>query len=143
MAGGIAALVFFFSVDSDILLHGVSLFGSKDNSFLVTLSLSSTASFPVFSRSTEGTLSSMPNTLGEHIYGFDVLFEESVSLKEGVILSLKADISGPDSWYGTEGLRTHQCSGVTLTLKDTYTLAEGRTGTSRGQFNEFIFSFSQ
>ena len=77
--------------------------------------------------------------LGEH-YGFDVLFEESVSLKKGVTYSLKADITGPDSWYGTQALPTHQCYGVTFTL---YTPSEGRTGTSRGQFNEFIFSLGK
>ena len=115
-----------FSVDSNIQFHGVHLFGSKENSYTVTLKLLSGTTVLA---STEGTFSSVLDVSGEY-YGFDVLFAKPIPLNSFVAYSVKAVISGPRSWYGNNGYQTHNCSGVTFTFKNYLT----------GQFHEFIFS---
>ena len=131
-----------FSVDSGILFHGVSLFGSEGNTYSVGLTLSSSLSVLV---STQGKFSSVPYASREY-YGFEVLFEVPVYLKKGVEYHIVADISGPDSWYGTQGRSTLHCAGVTFTLNEPFRPSykgysfSGGTGVTQGQFNEFIFS---
>lgn len=131
-----SSIVFF--INSDILFHGLSLFGSKDNTYSVTLRL-----FLGFHRvsSIGGLFPSVCHAPGEY-YGFDVLFKEPISLKKGVTIpSIAADISGPDSWFGTGGRPSLRCAGVTFTLEDYPVLDErDRTGIREGQFDEFILS---
>ena len=132
-----------FSVDRDILFHGVNLFGCKNNTYAVTLKLS------VFNRwrwgiyaSTEGTFCSLPNSSGE-FYGFDVAFEEPITISKGELYLLTAQVTGPESWYGTQGQDTSEGSGgVSFTVLHNVIESEDpkETGPERGQFNEFIYS---
>ena len=87
----------------------------------------------------EGTFSSVPHSSGEY-YGFDVLLQEPIHLEKAIIYCLKARITGPHSWYGTQGNSSVKCSDVTFTLKDK---TSGGTNTKQGQFNEFIFSLGK
>ena len=120
-----------FSVDRDILFHGVYLFGSKDKKYSVCLTLRRLTG-NVTVAYTGGIFSSEPHTTGEY-YGFDVLFKEPTLLRKGVVYSLEAISLGPKSWYGAQGDRPVQCSGVTFKFYDTY----------HGVLNEFIFSLSK
>ena len=123
-----------FSVDSNIQFHGVYLFGSKENSYTVTLKLLSGSTVLA---STDGAFSSVLNVSGGY-YGFDVLFAKPILLNRSVVYSITAVISGPRSSYGINGHHTHNCLGVTFTFKNNATPSE--TNTTRGQFHEFIFS---
>ena len=125
-----------FCLDRNILFHGVYLFGSEDSHYSVTLSLVSNQGILA---SADGIFVSMHHTPGDY-YGFDVLFKNPVDLCQGVTYCLKAHIYGPKSWFGFQGRPTLRCAGVTFTLKDPLFSADG-TDTTRGQFNEFIFSF--
>ena len=127
-----------FSVDRDILFHGVNMFGSKGNTYSLNLRVCAVFS-NVFGGSTTGTFPSVVDTSGTY-YCFDVLFENPVPLKKDVTYLLAANVTGPDSWYGTQGHYTHLCSGVTFTLGNHYLSNEAITNPTQGQFNEFIFS---
>ena len=126
-----------FSVDSNIKFHGVHLFGSKENSYTVTLKLLSGSTVLA---STDGTFSSVPSVSGEY-YGFDVLFEKPIPLIKRVVYSVKADINGPRSWYGINGHDLLVCSGVAFTLREQSVRLQTKTSIARGQFDKFIFSF--
>ena len=126
-----------FSVDRDIQFHGVYLFGGRKSFYSVSLTLDDYfAEGPL--ASTEGTFSSKRHKSGEY-YGFDVLFEAPIVLKRDTIYFLGAHISGPESWYGTQGQITLFESGVTFNLKDLEFSLDG-TDTTEGQINELIFS---
>ena len=116
-----------FSVDRDIFFHGVYLLGSRGSDYSVTLRLENDLD-GVGLASAGGTFSSERHWSGK-CYGFDVLFTEPILLRRGVYV-LNCDISGPKSWYGTQGNPTVHCSGVTFTV---YFKSEG-------QVSEFIFS---
>ena len=124
-----------FSVDRDVLFHGVYLFGSEDKGYSVALSLISNEGLLGF---TDGTFLSTPHTSGRY-YGFDVMFKKPVLLKKSDTYCLECRISGPVSWFGTRGRLALRCAGVTFILKDPLFSADG-TDTTRGQFNQFIFS---
>ena len=131
-----------FSVDRDILFHGVNLFGSKNHTYSVSLTLSTGFGFRWKTCSSkEGTFCSLSNSSGE-FYGFDVLFAEPIPLAKGEVYNLAATVTGPESWYGTQGHRTSRFCAVSFTMKDIAFLSGDleRTSPERGQFNEFIFS---
>jgi len=117
-----------FSADHDIRCHGVYLFGSEDNDYSVTLVLRDDLYGSILA-SSGGAFSSIRHTTSRY-YGFDVLLNEPIFLRKGVVYCLEAFISGPKSWYGIQGNRTVQCSGMTFTF----------FSANEGQFGELIFS---
>ena len=125
-----------FSVDRDIQFHGVYLFGGRKSSSSVSLTLDDYFAEGLLA-STEGTFLSKRHKSGEY-YGFDVLFEAPIFLKRDTTYFLGAHISGPESWYGTQG----QTTGVTFNLKDSEDseFSLDGTDTTEGQINELIFS---
>ena len=127
-----------FKVDRNVLFHGVNLFGSKDNFYSATILVVTTDGNVL--AIIQGKFPSVPNSSGEY-YGFDALSEKPIPLDKDVTYLLETRITGPDSWYGTQGNHTHLCSGVTFTLSNSCTPAKNKTSTSRGQYSEFIFSF--
>ena len=130
-----------FSVDRNILFHGVNLFGSKDNTYSVNLKLFFETWLLEF-EALATRVSEFPSVVdvsGQY-YCFDVLFENPIPLEKGVEYYLNAQITGPDSWYGTQGHHTQLCSGVSFTLQNYSFPAENITGITQGQFNELIFS---
>lgn len=126
-----------FTVDRDIQFHGVYLFGGRNSSYSVSLTLDDYFAEGLLA-STKGTFLSKRHKSGEY-YGFDVLFEAPIVLKRDIAYYLGAHISGPESWYGTKGHITLFESGVTFNLKDSEFSLDG-TDTTEGQFNELIFS---
>ena len=49
-------------------------------------------------------------------YGFSVKFDRPVRLRENKEYKLKSSITGPVSWYGTEGQTFVECQGVVFTF---------------------------
>ncbi|XP_068748221.1 BTB/POZ domain-containing protein 6-like [Montipora capricornis] len=131
-----------FSVDRDIELYGVSLFGSKDAVYSVQVRISEFEPFfpfgmVIFSQAV-GPFSSVLRASGE-CFVFDFLFEKTVSLKKDSSYKLSSEIHGPQSRYSVNGQSTIICSGVKFTFKPT----DLSNGVTTGCLNELIFSFKE
>ncbi|KAL9980018.1 hypothetical protein ACROYT_G008549 [Oculina patagonica] len=130
-----------FSVDKDIMLHGVCLFGSKNSDYLVIIRMKEADSKSALVSKT-GTFSSklVQNKSGS-CYGFEVLFDSAVKLKKNTKFQMEALLSGPRSWSGGGSFDNVVCSGVTFTLTNNKNIGNNTT-TKIGQFPEILFSFS-
>ena len=101
-----------FTVDCEIQLHGVYLFGEKDSSQSLTLYLE---------RDQGGVLASTGGTFVSKLhrsckcYGFEVWFEEPVSLQKGS--KYRTHVEADHSLYNTNACGLVHCSsGVTFTF---------------------------
>ena len=139
--GGVFKDFLGVTVNKDITLHGLCLFGSKNNSYTVSLEIKD-ARNNLCLVSKSGTFSSklLQYKLADY-HGFEVLFDSPVNLKKNIKYRIEALVSGPKSVKGERGSCTVQCDGVTFTFSD-YTPGRGNNGTSptQGQFPEFLFS---
>ncbi|XP_068748205.1 BTB/POZ domain-containing protein 6-like [Montipora capricornis] len=139
-----------FSVDRDIELYGINLFGSKDAVYSVEVTIYDgghyddddlfAVDWQIFSEAA-GPFSCAPRESGKY-FVFDFLFKEPVSLKKGNYYHLSSRIRGPESWYGVNCQSTIICSGVKFTFgpKNLYP-GLSHDGVTTGQLKEFIFSF--
>ena len=128
-----------FAVNKDIALHGLCLFGSENNSYIVTLEVKDTSNNLTLV-SISGTYSSKVLKCRNISYhGFEVLFDSAAVLKKNKKYQIEALISGPDSKCGFIGRSPVDVSGVTFTF---LTVHRNRTSTCtyEGQFPEFLFS---
>ena len=128
-----------FSVDRDIKLYGVNLFGRKDVVYSIEVRIADFGQKALIGKrifsQVAGPFSSVPRASGEY-FVFDFLFEKPVSLEKGNSYGLSSKIYGPQSWYGVNGQSTIICSGVKFTFKQTYLNPDLSDGV-----NELIFSF--
>ena len=130
-----------FTVDKDIKLHGLCLFGSENNDYKVSLTIKETSSHLALALKT-GTFSSKPlQHANLNYYGFEILFDSKVECKKNTMYRIEAVISGPMSWVGNRSnMGTVVCSGVKFTFTD-YPICFLTIGTSvgGGQFPEILF----
>ena len=126
-----------FSVNKDILLHGVYLFGSEGNDYTLDLTIFHLPNYASV-QSTNGTFSSVHNK-SKNYWGFDVLFDSPVSIIKDTKYGIGAVITGPDSFGGRNGKSHVESSGVTFKFEDWY----GTTGVKQGQLPEIIFSLQE
>ena len=133
-----------FTVNKDIILHGVCLCGSNSNDYTVTLELWHLSMPPfLFITQVTGTFSSrLLRYKGSTYYGFKVLFDSSVALDKNTEYKIVASITGPPSWKGVGGTARVQSSGVTFWYPHSgvYFPYGIRTNQLVGQFPEFLFS---
>jgi len=131
-----------FEVNKDISLLGVTLCGSRNCNYTVTLKLKRVYGSDcrdVCSKT--GTFSSgfIESDLGSY-YGFNVFFDSPVEIKKGVRHRLDASISGStNSCFGENGQHSVVCSGVRFYFKNTSMSTNG-TRVERGQFPGFLFT---
>ena len=127
-----------FSVDKDIMFHGLCLFGSENNDYTVTLEVKDNSdNSTVVSKA--GTFSSkLLQYKSSNYYGFEVLFASAVKLKRYTSYQIEALISGARSWKGDGGMCTVESSGVAFTFSCSRLHSNG-TGQLMGQFPEFLF----
>ena len=135
-----------FSVNKYITLRGLRLFGSKNNSYTVTLKVA------YFDQGTTlvckaGTYSSKRLHSRHFSYhGLEVMFDSAALLKSNTWYQIEALISGPRSGRGDNGLRTIRDtvneSVVTFTFSSVDSSRADSNGTdvNRGQFPEILFS---
>ena len=137
--GGSESLI--FSLNKNILLPGVYLFGIEGNDFSVRFCIFQP--YPNYSTvvSTDGTYSSLHHK-SKNYWGFDVLSYPHVSIIKGSSYCVEAVISGPDSFGGRNGNSHVESSGVTFTFQNTVSYGSA-TGVKQGQFPEFIFSLQE
>ena len=132
-----------FSVDKDIVLHGVCLIGIKNGSYFVELDV--TESFSESSVASKAGQFSSELIQGNNYsyHGYRVLFDKKIILKKNTIYHIRAKISGPPSLRGKRGgycpVQSVQCSGVTFEFIDSL-YSQKRTCAFDGQFSEFIFA---
>jgi len=119
-----------FSVNKNILLHGVYFFGSQGNDYLLDLTIISFGNCHTV-LSTKGTFSSLPHK-SKNYWGFDVLLDVPVSIVQGNMYLITFNIYGPDSFGGRNGKSHVESAGVTF-------MFEGGE-VEQGQLPEFIFS---
>ena len=133
-----------FSVDKNITLRGLRLFGSKNNSYTVTLKVA------YFDQGTTlvckaGTYSSkLLHSKHFSYHGLEVMFDSAALLKSNTWYQIEALISGPRSGRGEKGLGTIRDtvneSVVTFTFSSVGRADSNGTDVNGGQFPEILFS---
>ena len=132
-----------FSLDKNITLHGLRLFGSENNSYTVTLKVTDTGSrTTVVSKS--GTYSSkLLHSKRFSYHGCEVMFDSVVVLKSNTRYHIEALISGPPSGRGYNELGrimgTVKESVVIFTFSSVNRADSNRTDVNDGQFPEILF----
>ena len=126
-----------FDVDKDIHLHAIYFFGSDNSQYSVTLWLLGYSS-DISVREQEGNFLSkqIQCEIGDH-QGFDIVLEPPIAIKANTRYEISAAITGPPSWYGTNGCSTVEHSGVTFHFISASTT---QTNNEVGQFPKFVFS---
>jgi len=128
------------SVDKEIQLHAVRLFGSENNEYSVTLSVTDSNGADLTNKTAKFLSERMQNEGGGY-HGFDIEFKPPVVLQAGKQYFLEASINGPPSWYGQGGLSHVEHAGVTFSFENKAGAVELRNTTvSNGQFSEFEFT---
>lgn len=126
-----------FSVDKDIVLHGVCLFGSENNTYSVHLEVMD--SIGVLMSEYRECYSEKFQGKKYSYYGFKVSFAEKITIKKNTKYEIRAKISGSPSVNGVSGVISVQCSGVIFTFMNSK-YSDNGTGISSGQFPELLFS---
>ena len=131
------------TVNRDIKLLGISLFGSENNSYKVTLEVKKAEnSTTIVCKSGTYPSKLLPSKRHGQYHGYEVLFDSAVLLKKNIRYEIQASITGPSSERGQKGFDTVEESGVTFTfLKVGGMLDSNGTGIKGGQFPAFLFSF--
>ncbi len=126
--------------DKNIKLHAVSLFGSENNEYSVTLKVTDLYSGVVLATKTGKFLSQLVQSEGggRDYDAFDVAFEPPVALEGNTKYWFEAFINGPSSWYGQYGQSRVEHAGVTFSF-----MVKGtRTKVTNGQFSDFEFTLN-
>jgi hypothetical protein len=117
-----------FSVNKEVSLLGVRLFGDEDGSEYQV-------SFDVKESKVTGTYLSERDQ--DDVPGFDVMLIEPVPLKQNELATLSATVKGPQSCHGENGLSSVTLEGVSVTFTDAPYPNNGNCVHS-GQFHEII-----
>ena len=133
-----------FSVDKDIVLLGVCLFGNKYDSYSVSLNVTDSTREAFLVSKTGQFPSKLTQCEKCSYHGFQVLFDKKITLKRNTKYSIWAQITGPDSFCGENGIGSVKCRGVTFTFMEgknylSLGLING-TSVQCGQFPELLFS---
>ena len=129
-----------FSVDRDIKLLGVCLFGNNDSTYSVELNVGVYGTGRVLMHKTGQISSELLQGRKITYFGFKVLFDnEPVLLQEKTNYFLEAKMTGPSSTRGDNGDEFVTCSGVTFRFSQ-MPRKGNKTTTKEGQFPELIFS---
>ena len=127
-----------FSVNKPIKLHGVQHFGSNGGKYTVSTEVKDNTANSSLVTQSGSHASEKDETYG--YYGFDIMFDPPVCLKENKQYWLNSEIKGPSSWYGQDGKKCVESQGVRFTFHTLPSSIDRTTGT-QGQFPAFIVSF--
>ena len=130
-----------FSVDKDIVLHGVCLFGKENNTYLVEVKVRAAWGGTVLVSKT-GQFSTKLLQCEKFSYrGFEVLFDKKININKNTTYEIWAKLRRPDSLRGEKGIDFFKCREVTFTfrLPDEDNWYNG-TNAQVGQFPELLFS---
>ena len=131
-----------FSVNKEISLHGLVLFGSDNNCYSVHLKIMNPVEMSTLVQKTGQFKSKLLHYGKLSYYAFEVNFDEPVRLKKDSQCKIEAKISGPYSYSGSCGLGEVETSGVKFTFYDSsHFPGSNGTSVSCGQFPQLLFSF--
>ena len=130
-----------FTVDKDIMLHGLCLFGSENNEYTVALTIKrkKTHSKVTLASKTRTFPSKQLQCPYGNYHGFEILFDSKVKCIKNSEYEIEAVISGPQSWYASRCVSSVVNSGVTFTFTNNANSSNGTT-VEIGQFAEILFS---
>ncbi|XP_068754690.1 BTB/POZ domain-containing protein 6-like [Montipora capricornis] len=128
-----------FTVNKNIKLHGLRLFGSVNNNYSVELVIEDLVSRAIVKAKTGIFKSQSMQCNGALYFGFEILFDTPLDVKKNTDYLIEAKISGPPSGKGYNGRCMEEVSGVVFTFKSCEGPSNG-TGPSRGQFPQFQIS---
>ena len=129
-----------FSVDEDIELRGVCLIGSENNTYRVDLEIKNTMNYKLLVSKTGQFTSKLLQCKKCSYHGFEVLFDKKLILEKNTRYWLCAQISGPDSLCGGDGVSSVKCGDVTITFsRSRYSFHDyvNKSDVQVGQFPEF------
>ena len=131
-----------FSVNKEISLRGLCLFGSDNNCYSVDLKIMNPEEMSTLVQKTGKFKSRLLHYRKLSYYAFEINFDKPVRLKKDSQCKIEAKISGPSSYRGSSGLREVETSGVKFTFYDSpHFHGSNGTSASRGQFPQLLFSF--
>jgi hypothetical protein len=136
-----------FSVNENVSLLGVHLFGEQGSEYLVKFEVEVKDKGDKDAKGAKVTERSPPKAKGytskrnqDDIPGFDVMLEKPIPLNPSKVVTLAATVkNGPDSCSGENGLSSVTLEGVTVTFIDS-PCATNKTCIDRGQFHEIILA---
>ena len=129
-----------FTVNKDILLSGVEHFGCKGGIYTVRTELIDTASCSYVANKSGVYSSEKKHQEVTKYYGFTVLFDDAVPIKQNNCYEVVSLINGDPSWYGNKGKSTVECFGVTFTFNDSKDKTDNNgTRVNVGQFPALLF----
>ena len=131
-SGGCDSLA--FSVNRNVVINGVRLFGSEGATHGVTVGI-----YDKGKKLTEevGRFDT-DKEMTDGYYGFDVLFREPVPVKKNETYEIRAVLSGPRSYYGQQGQAQVTVNDICFSFSDTSSDGNG-TRAASGQFSEILF----
>ena len=126
-----------FSVDKTISLLGVTLCGSENNRYTVTIGIKKLDDLYLSCVSRR-----FPSVLIQKelysFYGFRILFNDPIVIEKGIRYLIKASISGANSCFGRNGQKFVTFSGIKFRF-EANSEERSRTGVAKGQFPELLF----
>ena len=130
------------SVDSNIKLHVVRLFGGENNEYSVIVKVSD--AYGVTLATKTGTFSSkLVQSEGGEYHSIDIMFQPPLALKKRIKYCLEASIRGPPSLCGQDGSSRVQRDRVNFSFANKAGAVEIQdTTVSYGQFSEFLFTIN-
>ena len=127
-------------VDKTIKLHAVRLFGSENDEYLVTLTVTDSKGVALATKAGRFMAQLVQSERGDYD-GFDVAFGPPVTLQAGIQYTLDASIRGPRPGHGLCGSPCVEHAGVTFLFADkTKEKLVHDSTVSNGQFTELVFS---
>ena len=129
-----------FTVNEDIHLIGVEHFGRERCAYTVRTELIDTVSGSCVASKSGVYSSEKKHQEVTNYYGFTVLFDDAVPIKQNNCYEVVSLVDGDRSWYGNEGKSTVECFGVTFTFnKSEEETDNNKTDVDRGQFPVLLF----
>ena len=129
-----------FTVNKDIYLIGVEHFGWEGGIYTVRTQLIDTVSGSCVANKSEVYSSEEKPQEITNYYGFAVLFDDEVPIKQNNCYEVVSLVNGNPSWSGDKGRSTVECYGVTFTFHNTEEkMDNNNTDVGRGQFPALLF----
>ena len=129
-----------FTVNKDIHIIGAEHFGCEGGTYTVRTELIDTVSGSCVASKSGVYSSEEKHQEVTKYYGFTVLFDDAVPIKQNNCYEVVSLVSGLTSWYGDEGKRTVECFGVIFSFSDPEKYFDNNsTGVEMGQFPALLF----
>ena len=129
-----------FTVDKDIHLTGVEHFGHEGGTYTVRTELIDTVSGSCVANKSGVYSSEEKHQEVTNYYGFTVLFDDAVAIKQNNCYEVVSLVNGDPSWYGGEGKRTVECFGVIFSFSNSEEKTDNNnTDMNFGQFPALLF----